>query len=424
MDSIRIPLLRDRHSHPLVYAAFELGVSLEAVTRKEAALELLRAATPSKSGLVLAHGWRSNRFDWTTEELESFPPLAIFNVSLHDLKLNTAGLQLLESVYGPVVQRVADRIWYEHNMRVVLNWFANLTATEGSLLAFFAGLREHGVAYAEEMLLVDEREIELFQQCDLTQRTQFWASPETFESLSAGARQAVTGIKLFTDGAIGARTAALVKPYLPNSDLPNSDLPTGTPEVQQAVGRRGLLLYSDVGLAQELARASGLSKRISIHAIGDRAIEQVIRGFERDSQLRSEFDEVRIEHAQLIELELARRAKQLGVTLCMQPNFNSDSNEYRDRLPAEYCELNNPLRMLIDEVGFVAGEDLIFGSDGMPHGIEAAARQSLATEHAWQRLSIDEFVAGYCMPDFADGCIELTFAQDQLESIEVLVDGK
>jgi hypothetical protein len=79
----------------------------------------------------------------------------------------------------------------------------------------------------------------------------------------------------------------------------------------------------------------------------------------------------------------------------MQPNFNADSADYRDRLDEEYCEVNNPFRMLIDEFGFEPGKDLIFGSDGMPHGIEFALQQSLFPPVPGQRLMIDEFRSGY-----------------------------
>jgi len=51
--------------------------------------------------------------------------------------------------------------------------------------------------------------------------------------------------------------------------------------------------------------------------------------------------------------------------------------------------------MLIDEAGFVPGVDLLFGSDGMPHGPEYALRWSLFPDYEEQRLSIKEFEAGY-----------------------------
>ena len=56
---------------------------------------------------------------------------------------------------------------------------------------------------------------------------------------------------------------------------------------------------------------------------------------------------------------------------------------------------NNPFRMLIDQAGFEPGQDLIFGSDGMPHGIEYALQWSLFPLYPGQRLTVDELVTGY-----------------------------
>ena len=69
-----------------------------------------------------------------------------------------------------------------------------------------------------------------------------------------------------------------------------------------------------------------------------------------------------------------------------------------DRLPDGYPERNNPFRMLIDQVGYIPGDDLLFGSDGMPHGIREALRQSLFPPYAGQTLTLEEFVAGYGGP--------------------------
>ncbi len=50
--------------------------------------------------------------------------------------------------------------------------------------------------------------------------------------------------------------------------------------------------------------------------------------------------------------------------------------------------------MLMDQAGFRCGEDLIFGSDGMPHGVEYALQWSLFPAHPGQRLTVDELVEG------------------------------
>jgi hypothetical protein len=51
--------------------------------------------------------------------------------------------------------------------------------------------------------------------------------------------------------------------------------------------------------------------------------------------------------------------------------------------------------MLIDRAGFVPGKGLIFGSDGMLHGVEYALQWSLFPLYPGQRLTAEELVAGY-----------------------------
>ncbi len=97
-QTIRIPLLKDHHSHPLFYSAFEQAISLESIKTQQAAADaLLEFQSTQQAELTIAHGWRSNFYQWTTDELESLPPTAIFNVSLHSLVINDAGREILNA---------------------------------------------------------------------------------------------------------------------------------------------------------------------------------------------------------------------------------------------------------------------------------------------------------------------------------------
>ena len=378
MTTISIPMLADRHSHPLLYSAFISGVDLSAVREKAVAISKLREAADghSNASLLVAYGWKDNFFRLEPKDLEPLPPVAVFNLSLHWLVTNSSAKTILREHYGDDVDHVEDTDWYEAHFRVVLNWFAKLGGSAQSLVRFFDFLETLGVWSCEELLLVDGQEIEWFQETDLISRTRFWSDLNVFSGLNDEQRKHVHGSKLFTDGALGARTAAIGTAYL-HSDS------------------SGVLLYKDEELIEAYDACQENSPRLAVHAIGDRAIEQTLRCLEQDDRYRN-FDELRIEHAQLISLEQARRAKNMGICLSMQPNFNVDSTNYEDRLPSTLCRANNPFRMLIDEIGFVPGDDLIFGSDGMPHGAQEAADQSFQPPLESQRLSIDEFRAGYC----------------------------
>ena len=160
-------------------------------------------------------------------------------------------------------------------------------------------------------------------------------------------------------------------------------------------GRCGSLLYSDDELSAMLAEIASYGERLAAHAIGHRAIEQALRCIKALSRNGTQLQSPRLEHAQFITLAQAKRCKELGIVLSMQPNFNSDSSDYADRLIPRHREENDPFRMLIDKAGFIPGEDLIFGSDGMPHGPGYAVERSLSPSYEGQRLSLGELEAGY-----------------------------
>ena len=141
------------------------------------------------------------------------------------------------------------------------------------------------------MLLVDENEIRIFEDCNLLNRTRFWSAPDTFHSLSPEAKTQVHGLKLFTDGAIGSESAALHRPFLGGE---------GT--------NRGMLIYSDSELASTIDHCLETEKSLAIHAIGDRAIEQTVSTLKQLTPRLARAPEIRIEHAQLITEEQATRS--------------------------------------------------------------------------------------------------------------------
>jgi len=329
MTLSNLPLLHDHHTHPLLYAAFNVGVDLSDATSFEAAADLIISASkrPKAPEIIVAHHWKSNRFPIDPKQLEGLPPVAIFNLSLHGVLVNETARGSLIKRFGEAVSNLSDPDWYERNIRHVLNWFATLGGSPDALAAFFENLEQLGIGSAEEMLL-------------------------------------------------GAWSAAISDCYL------------GQPE------NKGMLLYDDKQLQEILVDGSEVQNAIAIHAIGDVSIEQTLGAIER-TKVHNKFHLIRIEHAQLISEAQAVRAKELGIVLSMQPNFNSDSEVYADRLPPAMLDANNPFRMLIDKVGFQPGEDLIFGSDGMPHGVEHGLKEVTTPPRENQKLTVQEFQLGY-----------------------------
>ncbi|HEY6253244.1 MAG TPA: amidohydrolase [Candidatus Angelobacter sp.] len=202
-------------------------------------------------------------------------------------------------------------------------------------------------------------------------------------------RLTIRAFKLFADGALGSRGAALLQPY---SDAPGTKGLITTPESQ---------VYS-------LTRSS-LQRgfQVCTHAIGDAANRMVLDAYERAlqevPQTQSQGARLRVEHAQVLAPEDIPRFAKLGVIPSMQPTHcTSDKAWAEKRLGPERVKGAYAWRRLLQ-----TGVHLPLSSD-FPgetlnpfYGIYAATtRQDPQGNPAggWypeQKLTLDEALKGY-----------------------------
>ena len=404
MKKFQLPLLIDHHLHPYMYAALKDCIDLRFVEEKEEALSILKKG--KKDEINVGIGWNNSLYSFTDQEMDPLPPSFILNASLHSYMMNKPAMELLKDENKDIVDHLGDSEWAEKNFSVVAKFAESLNpCTIDKLKDYYNDLLNSGIWYAEEMLLISEVEIDLLKQAGLIDRARFWADISTYKTLSKNTQKYIHGIKIFTDGAFGSKTANIKTPFL--------------------TGEEGIQVFSDDELRQKIVEVAELGKAVAIHAIGDGAIEQVITVLGTLIEEISSIPEIRMEHCQLITKSNAEIAKGLGITLSMQPNFNVDSLYYTDRLPQHYILENNPFRMLINEVGFTPGKDMIFGSDGMPYGVDDSLKCSLFPPYPSQKLTLDEYIAGYCMPDMEHGYIDIEVDEEKrLISSDVIMKNK
>lgn len=129
--------------------------------------------------------------------------------------------------------------------------------------------------------------------------------PDDFRALTP--RIGVTHIKLFADGALGSRGAALTHGY---ADDPAT---RGVPRM----GADEILAWS--------RRAVEAGLGVATHAIGDEAVRRTLDAYERLLEERPELDprRLRIEHFSYAREEDFSRAVDLGLLFSIQSNFNS-----------------------------------------------------------------------------------------------------
>lgn len=362
------PPLYDHHTHISFYSALSEMADLSDCTDEKSALNILSARHEK---LILAKGWKDNLYTFSDEKINKLNPLIVCNISLHSFKFNKSAYDLLFVKYPEIINNLSNQNWIEHNLTKLFEMITDFGATH-LIPKFIQSLESLGIHKADDMAVSSDSAAEYLGE-NFSGKIQLWAEYSIFNGF-VKSKQYIHGIKLFADGALGARSAALLNSC--------------------KAGNIKYLLHSDEEMIDLLLKSAKIKKNIAVHAIGDAAIEQVIKSVEKAfANDKNIF--VRLEHAQMINLKQALKAKKIGIVLSMQPNFSDDSVYYSDRLTSEYLKANNPFRILIDAAGFVPGKDLIFGSDGMPHGLIPAVNSSFNPPFLTQKLTKKEFIDGY-----------------------------
>ena len=201
------------------------------------------------------------------------------------------------------------------------------------------------------------------------------------------ARLTVRGVKLYVDGALGSRGAALIEPY---SDDANN---------------LGLLVSTGAHLEDVARRALGAGFQVGIHAIGDRgglvaldALEKALGGPRPEARFR-------LEHSQVLRVEDIRRMARLGIIASMQPTHaTSDMPWAGDRLGKERLAGAYAWRKVLDAGGRLAlGSDFPVESADPRLGLYAAVtRQDLQGNPpgGWlpgERLTREEALRGFTL---------------------------
>jgi predicted amidohydrolase YtcJ len=153
-----------------------------------------------------------------------------------------------------------------------------------------------------------------------------------------------------------------------------------------------VLNYRTQDLASFIERAERAGLQTVIHAIGGRAIEQVLDAHATvgtSRELRH-----RIEHFELPTRMQIEHARELGLNISMQPNFvgnwSGEGKMYQERLGRERDSMVDPHHLVLE-----AGLHLAFGSDCMPISPLYGLHWAVNAPHPNQRLSVAEAIASY-----------------------------
>lgn len=403
------PGFNDAHAHFLEIGIDRLEADLSMAESRKEALDLLRAEAEERPDAewVVGHkydegAWTGDQTPLTREDLDAVAedrPVAAIQVAGHTASVNSRALERLE------LSRVERDVWRDEAGEptgVLVEDAAGLVkkavfpdAERASKALQLAGDRAHelGVTSVQHVSgLTAPRDhgspiqrtfFDAWRDGTLPVRITFYVHSGKGASLADLAIASgfgdewlrIGGVKAFSDGALGARTAKLTHPYPGDED--NDGTWTTAPGRLEA-------LFAD---------AAGANQQIACHALGDQAIETVLSLFEEVLPRYPDDPRLRIEHLELAHDEHLERMADAGIIASMQPNFlqwGGEGGVYRRVLGDEAKGQHNRFGDVLE-----MGVPLAFGSDTMPMGPLHGIHLAVNAPHDSQRVSVDAAFAAY-----------------------------
>jgi predicted amidohydrolase YtcJ len=253
-----------------------------------------------------------------------------------------------------------------------------------------AGITAVQEASASRAYLETYREAEqeglLTARVTVALRTEDDRGPEQVDEMEglrtafASARVRPVAAKIFADGVIEGRTAAMIEPYL---DRP---------------GFRGQPNLSAERLGALVRRLAAGGFNVHVHAIGDRAIRETLDAMEAAAPDRAGRDlRFQIAHAQLIRPEDAKRFRPLGVIANFQPLWAYADSYMKDltwpALRKELWPSMYPIRSIARNGALVAfGSDWSVTSLNPLEGIQVAITRQSPDEEPIEVMQPDEAI--------------------------------
>ena len=376
-----LPGFIDTHVHLTLTGLGALGPSLYGVRSADEALEFIarQAASAAEGEVIVVYGAAFGELDHPLafeqyDRVTPRNPLLVSDIGCHACALNGVAWQELNLPAGmpglvrdPFTGKPNGVLLGPANTRArfhFLNRIDDATRAaalhEAAQMALRVGITtvhalEGGTADGHGWLGERDVDVLLQEQSRLPVRTVVYFQTTDVSRVQKLGLPRIGGC-LYVDGAYGEHTAALREPY--------TDEPTTS----------GMLYFSDEELRGFVSRAHKAGLQISMHAIGDAAIEQLLGAYEHALLEEPRADHRhRIEHFSLPTARQIEAAARLGVAVAMQPNFayvppegqNDDQIAGLAMLgPARYRRRHPYRRILAAGVLVAGGSD----SDAKPFG--------------------------------------------------------
>ena len=358
-----IPGLIDSHCHPFEYGWLKRSVDLRGTTNVTGIrLRLFSAVEKAKSGeWVTGMGWDQETFSdkrmptrLDIDDVSPSNPVALSRICGHIALLNGKAIEALgfQGRMGAEYERdsageltgivkesalteVFDRVPRSPERASADLQSVEVEAGRLGLTTLHCVLSPEG--FADELgalaTLDSSRTLSLRFRVYIPPEAVDYVESKGFRKSMSNDRLRLNGVKIYADGSLGARTAALREPY--------SDDPSNI----------GILRQTDEELQALVDRMDAMGFQVIVHAIGDRAIEQAIDALAAVAGTKNP-KRHRIEHASLLPKDLRSKMAYHGIRATVQPLFITSDTWAADRLGERALDLY-PLKSMLDE-GLIA----------------------------------------------------------------------
>ncbi len=412
-----LPGLTDAHLHLHNYALSLQKIDCETATVEDCLQRVAERARTAKAGdWILGHGWNQNAWGaWPRaadlDRIVPDHPVYLTAKSLHAAWANSAALKLAGISDGTpdpkdgVIQRdergEPTGILLESAVALVADLIPvpDVAALADAMERAQAVLWKMGITGVHDF---DRRESFMaLQKLRKEQRLKLRVTKSIPVDLLDHAVELGLGtgfgddwlrigsVKVFMDGALGPRTAAMFQPY------------DGEPD------NRGILNLDGEQLFDTACRAAEVGLGMTVHAIGDRANHEVLNAYEqlRGYETGKGLPHLRhrIEHVQVLHPDDVPRLHQLDVIASMQPIHATSDMLMADKYWGERTRYAYALKTQLDLGAHVAfGSDAPVESPNPFWGIHAAVTRQRADGspgpdgwHPEQRLSVRQAIEGF-----------------------------
>lgn len=302
----------------------------------------------SNARVIIGTGWDQEAFDenrWPNrtdlDEVESSRPVYLERFCEHAAVVNSRMLEMFdradfsENIFprladgtgSGLVKEEASEYFKAGALKLADNLKENLVSSTENLVSLgvttvgFVSCGEDSINILKEMGENLKVRVRAYLRQENAERIE-----DLRKEIGESSRLKINGIKLFADGALGARTAALRSPY---SDDPSN---------------KGMLLLDPASLIDLFERFRGKNVQFAIHAIGDSGIDSVIMAV--TSFGRQNLLEPRIEHCSVLRSDQVDALKAASIGISVQPAFVIDDWWIVRRVGKERSALTYPLGSL------------------------------------------------------------------------------